>query len=452
MAVQRVWFQEEQGGKLAGELHVPEGVARPPVVVFAHGRGSSKASPRNRAIADALRSAGIAALLFDFRGHGESEGELEELALEDQEADLRAALGWVESNPALGPIGIAGSSSGAVAAIAVAARDARVKALVLRAPSADARRALAARIEAPTLVVLGDQDPLFERGCALVRALHCEQRLCTVPGAGHLFAEPGSFEVAVRETVSWFQRQLLGARENAGGVRPRPVPRPALADSGPFRDRCEAGRLLARQLEPRRAEHPLVLALPRGGIDVAEPIASALDADLDVFVARKIRAPDQPELAIGAVAEGGVVLWNEPIVRSLGLRPEERARQLDLALGELEERAAWYRAVAPRTPIAGRTVLLTDDGVATGATLKAALQGIRAERPARIVVALPGGPSDTLDEIAATPGVDELIVLVVPEPFWAVGQLYESFAQVSSERVCEVLRQRRRRGARRQSA
>jgi predicted phosphoribosyltransferase len=210
-----------------------------------------------------------------------------------------------------------------------------------------------------------------------------------------------------------------------------------------FRDRSEAGSLLARKLEPRRAEHPLVLALPRGGVEVAEPIATALDADLDVFIVRKIRAPAEPELAIGAVAEAGIVLWNESLVR--GLDAQDRARPLERARRELEERLADYRSVAERVPIAGRTAIVVDDGVATGATLKAALAGIRAAQPARIVVALPGGPRDTLDEIAALPGVGELVVLAVPEPFWAVGQLYEHFGQVSNERVCEILRKFRSR-------
>jgi hypothetical protein len=121
----------------------------------------------------------------------------------------------------------------------------------------------------------------------------------------------------------------------------------------------------------------LVLALPRGGIEVAEPIAEALGADLDVFVSRKIRAPDQPELAIGAIAEGDVVLWNEPIVRSLGLDRDEQQRALEQARRDLE-RVATYRAVAPRAPLEGRTLVVADDGVATGATLKAALKAPRA--------------------------------------------------------------------------
>jgi predicted phosphoribosyltransferase len=330
-------------------------------------------------------------------------------------------------------------------AIAVAARDPRVKALVLRAPSSAARRDLAARIEAPTLLVQGENDPLYARNRLLADALHCEHRLCLVPRAGHLFDEPGTFDVALRETKGWFAQRLAGSRESAGGLREarrarRPAPPP-----GHFRDRREAGRLLAERLVHLRGADALVLALPRGGIEVAEPIAQALDAELDVFVSRKIRAPDQPELAIGAVAEGDVVLWNEDILRALGVPAPARERQLGFARRELEERLAIYRAAAPKVPLAGRTLIVTDDGVATGATLKAALEALRKEAPRRLVVALPGGAGDTLEEIRRMPGVDEVVALAVPPVFYAVGQLYDSFDAVSSEEVCVVLRRFRER-------
>jgi predicted phosphoribosyltransferase/dienelactone hydrolase len=442
-------FENETGLQLVGILLQPDGVARPPVVVFAHGWGSSKASPRNRAIAEALVRVGIAAFLFDFTGHGESEGDAEASTLEDQAADLLSAFELLTARADSGPLGLAGSSSGGAVAIAVAARDPRVKALVLRAPSDASQRRLAARIDAPTLVVQGERDPLSERNRALAEALHCEHRLCSVAGAGHLFDEPGTFDVALRETVTWFGQHLAGARENAGGVRHdvrrRQIPAPSPTH---FRDRKEAGHLLARKLEHLKGADVLVLALPRGGIEVAEPIAEALGADLDVFVSRKIRAPDQPELAIGAIAEGDVVLWNEAIVRSLGLDRDEQQRALELARRDLEERVATYRAVAPRAPLEGRTLVVTDDGVATGATLKAALKALHALVPARLIVALPGGSGDTLDEIRHMQGVDELVALATPAEFWAVGQLYDVFTQVSTEAVCAALRKARRRRAR----
>jgi putative phosphoribosyl transferase len=214
-----------------------------------------------------------------------------------------------------------------------------------------------------------------------------------------------------------------------------------------FRDRAEAGRLLAERLGHLKGANALVLALPRGGISVAEPIVEALEADLDVFVSRKIRAPTQPELAIGAIAEGEVVLWNDDIVEMLGLDSAAKERALEMSRSDLEERVAAYRVVAPRIPIAGRKLIVVDDGVATGATLKAGLRALANLGPARLTVALPGGPADTLDEIRAMEGVDEVVVLKVPEDFYAVGQLYDRFDQVSTEAVCAALRKRRRRPA-----
>ena len=441
----RIQIESPVGLKLAGILLRPERVTRPPVVVFAHGWGSSKASQRNRAIAEALVQADIAALLFDFSGHGDSEGSFDQVTLEDQVGDLQAVLDLAAADDGLGEVGVAGSSSGAAVAIAAAADDPRVGALVLRAPSAAARRSLAVDVEAPTLLIQGERDPLCDRNRKLALAFRCEHRLCLVPGAGHLFEEPGSFDPVVRETVRWFRRWLLGETENAGGQAHGAGEMLAADPPTHFANREQAGAELAKRLQTWAGADTIVIGLPRGGVVVAARIAEALGAELNVFVSRKVRAPSQPELAIGALAEGDVVLWNESIVEAMGLGEAERERQLGQARSELEERLASYRAVAPRGELRGRTVIVVDDGVATGATLRAAIEAIRREGPARLVVALPGGPEDTLEEIACLDGVDELVVLATPEHFWAVGQLYDSFGQVSTDEVCDALRVARRR-------
>ena len=332
-------------------------------------------------------------------------------------------------------------------ALEEAADDPRVRALVLRAPSAATRFSRASRIEIPTLLIQGENDPLLERNRELAQAFTCEHRLVTVPGAGHLFEEPGTFDAVIRETLEWFRQWLANDRRGAGGrLRARHELRiPAGAERAHFRDRRQAGEELARRLGEYRGAETLALGLPRGGIAVAEVIARALDCALDVLVSRKIRAPSQPELAIGAVAEGNVVIWNEEIVASLGLGDADRARELKRARRELEEHASTYRAVAPRVEIKQRTVLAIDDGVATGATLKAALAAIQREGAARIVVALPGGARDTLEEIARLPGVHQVIAVAVPRDFYAVGQLYDSFDPVSTDEVCAALRRDRER-------
>jgi predicted phosphoribosyltransferase len=316
---------------------------------------------------------------------------------------------------------------------------------VLRAPSTAPRLADAARVTAPTLLIHGEEDPLVDRTRRLAERFVCEHRLCVVPRAGHLFEEPGALEVAVRETARWFRRWLAGERQHAGGQRDPDPPAGDADAAAHFADRTDAGTALAKRLTSYRGAETIVVALPRGGVVVGEQIARHLGADLDVLVSRKIRVPMQPELAIGAVAEGGVVVWNEAVIADLSLGEPARKWQLAHAEQELEEHAATYRAVLPRVALRGRTVIVTDDGVATGATLKAAIAAIRAGEAARIVVALPGGPQDTLDEIRGLAGVSAVVVVAVPKLFWAVGQLYDAFEPVSTEEVCVILRAARRR-------
>jgi predicted phosphoribosyltransferase/alpha-beta hydrolase superfamily lysophospholipase len=435
-------FRNSRQLSLAATLHVPEHpAAKTPIVVFAHGWASSKVSPRNVEIAEALLEAGMAVLLFDFTGHGASEGDADATGLLEQTDDLSAALDFVSARPELGPIGLAGSSSGGAVALAVAARDPRVRALVLRAPSSDASFADAERTRVPTLVIQGEADSLLARNRELVRRLGGDRELHVVARASHLFAEAGTFREARSATVRWFGRWLQESRPNGGQVKPGA--RSARQESAPpshFIDRADAGRSLAQQLLQYKGPATLVLALPRGGISVAEPIARALGAELDVFVSRKVRAPAQPELAIGAVAEGDVVVWNEDVLAELGVDQAAQTRELERSRRELAERLAKYRAVRPRAKLAGRTVIVVDDGVATGATLRAALVALGKLGVTQLVVALPGGASDTLDAIARMPEVDKLVALARPEPFFAVGQLYDRFEPVSSAEVCDALR------------
>jgi putative phosphoribosyl transferase len=433
-------IQNRRGLHLSATLLAPETVRRPPVVVFAHGWGSSQASPRNREIAEALVEEGLAALLFDFTGHGESEGSADEAGLEAQVDDLEDVIELAAARRDLGPLGVAGSSSGGVAALAVSARDDRVRAVVLRAPSGDTSFADARRTHAPTLVIQGGADSLLPRNRELVEQLSGEHALRVVAGASHLFDEPGTFAEARRETVRWFQRWLsapvLGgeARPRSEAVRSEDLPTH-------FSDRTDAGRALADLLVRHRGTNTLVLALPRGGIAVAEPIAQALGAELDVFVSRKVRAPSQPELAIGAVAEGDVVVWNDEVLHMLGVDDADRQRELDRSRKELAERTRQYRAVRPRAKLDGRAaVIVVDDGVATGATLKAAIVALGKLGVTPLVVALPGGSAETLDEIARMPEVSRVAALARPEPFFAVGQLYDEFEPVSSAEVCAALK------------
>ncbi|WP_186421318.1 phosphoribosyltransferase family protein [Bosea sp. CS1GBMeth4] len=206
-----------------------------------------------------------------------------------------------------------------------------------------------------------------------------------------------------------------------------------------FSDRTEAGRRLAAALASYRDRHPVVLALPRGGVPVAAAIAEALSAPLDLLLVRKIGLPGQPELAIGAIVDGAepVVVRNEALIALAGVRDEafEEIRRGELA--EIARRRARYIGSRRRAPIAGRTVIVVDDGMATGATARAALQAIRKHGPGRLVLAVPVASAEA---VAAVRGaVDDLVCLEVPEAFLAIGSFYRDFGQVSDEEVVSIL-------------
>jgi putative phosphoribosyl transferase len=181
----------------------------------------------------------------------------------------------------------------------------------------------------------------------------------------------------------------------------------------------------------------LVLALPRGGVPVAFEVAQALGAPLDVFLVRKLGLPGHEEFAIGAIASGGVRVLNEDTLREYGVSREQVEAVVQAEEQELERRERSYRGDRPFPDVAGRTVILIDDGLATGSTMRAAIAALRQERPTRIIVAVPTAPRETCEELRAI--VDEMACLVTPEPFYAVGLWYEDFSQTTDEEVRELL-------------
>jgi putative phosphoribosyl transferase len=205
-----------------------------------------------------------------------------------------------------------------------------------------------------------------------------------------------------------------------------------------FANREEAGRLLAEALEKyAQYDDAIVLGLPRGGVPVAYEVARRLKRPLDVFIVRKLGVPGFEELALGAIASGGVRVLNEDVVRALPNAPELIEAVTVKELAELERRERNYRDGRPPPEIRGRTVILVDDGVATGATMRAAVGALRESGAARIVVAVPVGAAETCREFTGL--VDEVVCLMAPEWFRAVGQFYEHFPQVSDEEVRELL-------------
>jgi predicted phosphoribosyltransferase len=208
-----------------------------------------------------------------------------------------------------------------------------------------------------------------------------------------------------------------------------------------FRDRGEAGRLLAGKLTGY-ANRPdvLVLALPRGGVPVAYEVARALRAPLDVFVVRKLGVPGHEELAMGALAPDGVRILNQEVVKALDI-PESIIDEVAAQeLEELKRRERLYRGSRPPPDLRGRTVILVDDGLATGATMRAAIRALRQQQPARIVVAVPTASPDTCEALGGE--ADEVICAMTPRPFLSVGHWYDDFTQTTDEEVRRLLAQR----------
>jgi predicted phosphoribosyltransferase len=205
-----------------------------------------------------------------------------------------------------------------------------------------------------------------------------------------------------------------------------------------FDDRIDAGQQLAEALSAyQRVVNIVVLGLPRGGVPVAAEVAAALGAPLDVLVVRKIRAPFQPELAMGAVASGGVTIINEDVTRATGVRAEEITAATEQARTELEQKESRYDGARRAVSLEGRTVILVDDGVATGATMRAAISAARARQALKVVVAVPTAAVDTARILAQT--ADDVICLETPEPYIAVGRWYRDFSQVSDDEVAAIL-------------
>ncbi len=205
-----------------------------------------------------------------------------------------------------------------------------------------------------------------------------------------------------------------------------------------FSDRADAGRRLADALRAREFDDPVVVGLPRGGVPVAFEVATALNAPLDVIVVRKLGVPFQPELGMGAIGEGGVLVINDEVLRAAHLGAAALAEVQRRERAEVERRARRFRGERPAVPLAGRTVIVVDDGIATGSTARAACQVARAHGAARVVLAVPVGPPNV--DARLRPDADEVVCLTTPSIFFAIGQFYDDFSQTSDEEVADLLR------------
>ncbi len=264
-------------------------------------------------------------------------------------------------------------------------------------------------------------------------------------------------DVGVEVDLTWILEPLVTGRRIGDYGSPFPWRRRTAAGMGrfslmrpwmtvekfmnkPFADRAEAGQVLAEKLEAYASRNDvLVLALPRGGVPVAYEVATALGVPLDVFLVRKLGAPGHEELAMGAIASGDVVVMNEDVVKAMKVSDEVVEAKIAIERRELARRESAYRVERPPLDVQGRTVILIDDGLATGSTMRAAVSALRRQHPARIVVAVPIGAASTCTEIQSI--ADEVICALTPEPFRAVGLWYDDFEQTSDDEVSDLLAQ-----------
>jgi putative phosphoribosyl transferase len=209
----------------------------------------------------------------------------------------------------------------------------------------------------------------------------------------------------------------------------------------PFENRTVAGRALGERLARMKLADPVVLALPRGGVPVGLEVARALHAPLDLLLVRKIGVPWQPELAVGAVMDGGapVIVVEPRVMAETGIDRQYIEECAQQELKEIERRRAVYLAHRAPEPVAGRTAIVVDDGIATGATMRAALRGLRQRKPARLVLAVPVAPPETIDALRAE--VDDVVCLMQPGFFGAIGYFYIDFHQLTDDEVIDLMRQ-----------
>jgi predicted phosphoribosyltransferase/dienelactone hydrolase len=404
------------------------------IVLFAHGSGSGRNSPRNRAVARALHDAGLATLLLDLLDEAESEDRSKVFDVDLLANRLHNAACWVRRDAEFSTLGMGyfGASTGAGAALIAAARHPdMVQAIVSRGGRPDLAGDFIRYVKAPTLLIVGgDDEPVIALNQEALDQLNCIAKMIGIPGATHLFSEPGALEEVARLAANWFVTHLAASEPAVTELMPE-------VETGRFHDRTDAAHRLAGRLRDWTLVDPLVLAIPRGGVVTGAVLAHDLGAELDVILSRKIRAPGRPELAIGAIAEDGQVHLNDYADRLLDVQDGYLKQECRQQHDEILRRQKLFRGARPRAKVAGRSVIVTDDGIATGSTMVAALHALRAEQPHELIVAVPVAAPDRLRELRRL--CDDVICLFAPEDFTAVGQFYDDFRQVDDEEVIRLL-------------
>ncbi|SHF44121.1 Predicted phosphoribosyltransferase [Desulforamulus putei DSM 12395] len=205
-----------------------------------------------------------------------------------------------------------------------------------------------------------------------------------------------------------------------------------------FKNRIDAGQRLAESLKKINIQEGIVIAVPRGGVVVGAQVAQALDIPLDIIIPKKVGAPQNPEVAVGAVTEDGTVIYNQNLLNRLGLSEKDLAPAVQKIISEIKRRMTAYRGSSKSPDFSGKHVILVDDGIATGFTIMAALRSIKNAGCQAVTLAIPVAPPDTVERLEKE--VDHLVCLVSEEPFYAVGQFYRDFSQISDDEVISILK------------
>lgn len=428
---------------LRAVLAVPQGPVG--LVVLAHASGASRNSPRDRHVAETLRGRGLATLSVDLLTDSEEHIDRIDSSLRFDidllAARLLAVTTWLtdESSLAHLPIAYLGNGTAAAAALCAAAqRPELVRAIVSRAGRADLAGSALPSVRAPTLFIVGGNDhAVLELDRIALDRMTTLTQLAIIPGSGHHFEEPGALDDVAQLAAEWCIDQFAHAL-------PEQLPRKG-AWGRQFLDRRSAGVQLAKSLLHLASRPLIVCGLPRGGVQVADEIARALDAPLDVWLVRKIGMPIQPELGMGALAEGAALVLDDNTVRWSGVSDDELRAIVHGKAAEIRRRAQRYRDGAPPPDVHGKTVILVDDGIATGGTLRAAIHGARKRGAPWVVVAAPVASAEAA--AALRHEADELICLSTPHHLMSISAWYQDFHQLTDRDVIDILREARGRVA-----
>src|SRR5215211_7732658 len=444
---------------LKADLTIPLGAQA--IVLFAHGSDSSRHSSRNQFVANVLNKKGIATLLVDLLSQeekriDEDSGHIR-YNIELLTARFTEVTKWLAQQPETRDlkIGYFGSSTGAAAALTTAAKLGAAKAIVTREGRPDlARESAIHQVKAPTLFIVGGNDIAViarnKRALELLSDAEVKE-IAIIPGATHLFEEPGKIEEVAQITADWFECYLLETRKSKFyNKNARITGRGFLSTLRgkydfqiKFRDRFGAGQILASMLGKYKDNlHGVtVLGIARGGVAVADPIAEKLNADLDIIVSRKLRSPHNSENAIGAIMhDGSVYLCTSSLKTQHGISDEYIAMEKLEQKREIERRLRVYRPNNREYKIKDRIVILVDDGIATGASVIAAARWIRKYKPKRLTIAAPVAPKQVVKSLKNE--ADEIEVIRNPSNFKAVEQFYQHFDAISDDRIVQIAKRR----------